>query len=617
MNQNDKAGRPLFPSFSDKFILFVFFLGLALKMNYLLMNVTGNHRLVVNIFRTGNLALLVFGFGGLILSLRFGRFLLAFLSLVLTFGFFAFAYSFRYFGTIASWAELGRAGNLPPVIRAVFRQLARPGDFFFLLDFMLISIAAVHGAIKKYRPRKIRIFLYVACTVLALLLQCFQCLAFNIAFKRNFSIVKRVGNSSFINCYGFTFYMVYDIYYHYKIVSQSRSLKIEKPALPETMKDSDYAIPKIYKNANVILLQLESLDSAILFRKHNGLEATPNINRLAKKNTFYDRYFAQHNTGTVDADYSIITSNYAGAHYTAFTFCNMTGFTSLPRALKKHGYYTSAMHANRATFYNRQTAFRELGFDDFFSRKDFPEPGKGAWALDDFTFLEHCAARLAEHRQPFFSYIITISSHTPFDFHPGEKNPPEFQDLMPPLVRNYFSSMHFVDSAVGRFMEILDQKGLQKNTIIVLLGDHSSKISAPGYSPLDYLEEKAGDIGEYPEHVPLVFIYPDPMPGRINKYCFPGDVAATVMDCLGFHDDPYPWLGRSLFSKPSSPVIVQGRQIIILHEGYLYRGTSGDFSVWKRTVWGDSEPPLLSREYTLYLSGLVKYSNDILLKNYR
>ena len=617
MNQKEKTERFFFHSRWDMILLLIFFLGLAMKMNYLLANVTGNHRLYVNLFRTGNLALLVFGVAGLVLSLRFGRFLLAFLSFVLSLFFFTFVFYFRYFGTIASWADLDRAGNLAPVIHSLTKQIARPGDILFLLGGIVILILGIAGLVRKHRPRRLRLLVYISCIILSLLLQFFQSIAFNIRSRQSFAHVKRVGNSSFINCHGFLYYTIYDIYHHYKILGQSRGIAIHKPSLPESLNETGYPISPVYPGANVILLQIEALDSTILFRSHNGIEIIPNINRLVKQNCYYDRYFAQHNTGTVDADYSLITSNYAGAHYTAFTFCDMTGFTSLPRALKKHGYYTSAMHANRGTFYNRETAFRELGFDDFFSREDFPEPEKGAWALYDFTFLEHSAARLGEHSQPFFSYIITISSHTPFDFHPREKDPPEFQDLTPPLVKNYFSSMHFVDSAVGRFMEILGQKGLLKNTIIVLLSDHSSKISKETYSALDYLEEKVSEIGEYPEHVPLVLIYPENISRRISKYCFPGDVAPAVMDFLGFHDDPTPWLGFSLFSKASSPVIVQGRQIIVLRDGYLYRGSPGNFSVWKKTAWGDTEPTLLSREYTDYLSGLVKYSNDILLKNYR
>jgi phosphoglycerol transferase MdoB-like AlkP superfamily enzyme len=599
-------------------VLLILFLGMTVKMNYLLNRVTGNYRLYVNVFRTVNLGLLLLGFGGIVLSFRFGRLFLAFFSLVISFFFFAFVFYFRYFGAITSWTDLGRADTLPPVISSVFKQIAKPMDLLFLLDVLFLFLVGFISLFVKYRPRRIRRFVYASLLILALLFQTAQSLAFNFRSRQSFEHVKLVGNSSFINCHGFTFYAFYDIYHHYNILRRSASIELRKPAPPPSHMETGRPAFRSYKNANVILLQVEALDSAVLFKSHNGLEITPNINRLALQNTLYDRYFAQHNTGTVDADYSLITSFYAGEHYTAFTFCDLSDFPSLPRTLKYYGYYTSAMHVNRATFYDRNRAFLELGFEDFFSQKDYPPPPDGDWALDDYAFLELSAKRILSFRKPFFTYLITISTHTPFDFHPREKDPPEFADIEPAIVKNYFCGMRFADSAVGRFMEILRQSDLMDNTIIVILGDHTSKLNEPGYSAMDYIEGSIDNIGEYPEHVPLVFIYPDPKSERISKPCYPGDVPPTIMEIVSVTEPPATeWMGHSLFSQVASPIINQGREVIFLEEGYLFRGRPENIRIWKKTVWGGSDPPNLSPEYIDYIFRLVSYSNDILLKNYR
>jgi len=617
MEKNRKKTSFLFPEKLDLVILLVVFLGFALKMNYLLIRVTGNYRLYVNIFRTANLALFMFGFGGLLISIRFGKLLLGVFSCIITLFFFAFVFHFRYFGTIASWTDLGRANTLAPVISSLFKQVAQPIDFLFLLDPFIITLVGVVSIIKKRKPRALRRVPYLAAIFLALFFQISQMIAFNIRYQKNFASLKLVGNSSFFNCHGATFYTFYDLYHHHKMVSKSKEIKPVLPDPPEFLKMRQYKIPAIFKNANVILLQVESLDSAILFRSHNGLEISPNINRIVRENVFCDRYFAQHNTGTVDADFSLITSNYAGEHYTAFTFCDLTKFTSLARSLKKYGYHTCAMHANRATFYNRNRAFTELGFDKFLSQKDYPPPPKGAWTLDDYQFLEISANRLAELKKPFFAYIITISTHTPFDFHPRKYDPPEFGDINSTLVKNYFSGIRFVDIAIARFLDILEQKGLLQNTIVVLLGDHTSKVNKQSYCAVDYIKEPIKDIGEYPEHVPLVFIYPEKQAEKIDKFCYPGDVPPTIMDLLGFHEDSTPWMGRSLFSKPSSPIINQGRKVFFNWNGDFYSGAPGNVVLWKKTVWSDPKSPPVPAEYAQYIFDLVKYSNDLLLKNYR
>jgi lipoteichoic acid synthase len=618
MDNEKKKKRSWLPPPGDALLLFILFLGMAVKMNYLLNRVSGNYRLYVNVFRTLNLGLFCLGFGSLVLSFRFGRLFLAFFSLVISLFFFAFVFHFRYFGTITSWTDLGRADTLPPVISAVFKQIANPTDLLFLVDGAFLLLIGLISILAKHRPRKIKRFVYASILILAVLFQAAQSLAFNFRSRQSFAHVKLVGNSSFINCHGFTFYAVYDMYYHFRILEQSASINLQKPTPPASHMDPGYPVFRKIKNANVILLQVESLDSAILFKSHNGLEVTPNINRLVLQNTWYDRYFAQHNTGTVDADYSLITSFYAGEHYTAFTFCNLSEFPSLPRTLKNYGYYTSAMHANRATFYDRNRAFPELGFEDFFSQKDYPQPPEGDWTLDDYAFLEISAKRILSFRQPFFSYLITISTHTPFDFHPREKDPPEFADIEPEIVRNYFCGMHFADSALGRFLEILQQSKLMDNTIIVLLGDHTSKLSAPNYSAVDYVEGGVQNVGEYPEHVPLVFIYPEPKPERISKPCYPGDVFPTIMDIVSPSEALITdWVGHSLFSHVESPIINQGREVIFLEQGYLFRGSPDNIRIWKKTIWGASDPPNFSPDYIDYIFRLVQYSNDILLKNYR
>lgn len=618
MDDNGKKNRSWLPSPGDVLFLMILFFGIAVKMNYLLKNVTGNYRLYVNIFRTFNLGFLILGFGGIAISFRFGRLFLALVSFVIAVIFFAFVFHFRYFGTIASWTDLGRADTLPPVISSVFKQIAKPTDILFLLDVALLFLAGFFSILVKRRPRRVKRLVYACILMFAVLLQTAQSLAFNLSSRQSFEHLKLVGNSSFINCHGFLFYAVYDMYHHYNMVKRSAAIELHKPEPPLCLNDPGYPSLRSYRNANVILLQIESLDSAVLFKSYNGLEVTPNLNQLALQNTWHDRYFAQHNTGTVDADYSLITSMYAGEHYTAFTFCDLSGFPSLPRALKNYGYHTSAMHANRATFYDRNRAFSDLGFDEFFSQKDYPPPKKGEWALDDFAFLEISAKRILSFKLPFFTYLITISSHTPFDFHPREKDPPEFSGIEPSIVRNYFCSMHFVDSAVGRFLEILNQSDLMENTIVVILGDHTSKLNEPNYSAVDYIEGGVDNIGEYPEHVPLIFIYPDPAPERISKPCYPGDVFPTIMDIVSVADTySVDWMGRSLFSHVESPIINQGRELIFFKDGYLYRGKPDSLRIWRKTIWGASDPPNLSREYIDYIFRLAQYSNDILLKNYR
>ena len=46
------------------------------------------------------------------------------------------------------------------------------------------------------------------------------------------------------------------------------------------------------------------------------------------------------------------------------------------------------------------------------------------------------------------------------------------EDLQKKLIHGYYACVSFVDTQVGKIIEKLKEKDLDKNTIIVVLGDH-------------------------------------------------------------------------------------------------------------------------------------------------
>src|SRR5699024_11940877 len=46
-------------------------------------------------------------------------------------------------------------------------------------------------------------------------------------------------------------------------------------------------------------------------------------------------------------------------------------FLSFPKLLKEQGYYTMGMHGNNGDFWNRNTMYRTLGYDKFYSQGDY------------------------------------------------------------------------------------------------------------------------------------------------------------------------------------------------------------------------------------------------------
>jgi phosphoglycerol transferase MdoB-like AlkP superfamily enzyme len=59
----------------------------------------------------------------------------------------------------------------------------------------------------------------------------------------------------------------------------------------------------------------------------------------------------------------------------------------------------------------------------------------------------------------------------PFDFYPEEYSQEEFEDLEPPIVKDYFNSVYFTDQSIKYFFKKLKEKDLYQNTLFVFYSD--------------------------------------------------------------------------------------------------------------------------------------------------
>ena len=75
-------------------------------------------------------------------------------------------------------------------------------------------------------------------------------------------------------------------------------------------------------------------------------------------------------------------------------------------------------------------------------------------------------------------------------------------DLQRTLVHGYYSAMSYMDAQVGRVIEELDALGLDKNTIVVLWGDHGWHLGDHGMWCKHTNYEQA-------THIPLLFVLPN------------------------------------------------------------------------------------------------------------
>jgi phosphoglycerol transferase MdoB-like AlkP superfamily enzyme len=157
---------------------------------------------------------------------------------------------------------------------------------------------------------------------------------------------------------------------------------------------------------------------------------------------------------------------------------------SLARVLKDDGYKAYAVHPNDANFWNRDQAFRSMGFDAFFSRKDFPaNAANDGWAIADSAFTTKIEQILDKGDHPMFIMGISMEGHGPYLNNPVTDT--AMRDSIPaprswPMdavleYRNYAYHINHADHELGRLWDYLEKRG--RPYVLVFYGDH-----LPGFS---------------------------------------------------------------------------------------------------------------------------------------
>lgn len=325
---------------------------------------------------------------------------------------------------------------------------------------------------------------------------------------------------------------------------------------------------------NIIIVEFESLGAEIIGKKVNGKEITPTLNMLSRKGIYFNNFYSQALTcsGTLDVELSTLSSFYPSPRSPyAIKYANKIPFT-LPRFLKEYRYNSMFFHANRGDFYRRATIMKIFGFDKLYFSDYFNSDERKYKGTDDYPFFLECAEVIKKSPQPFFAYIVTLSSHTPFDLPRGEKPELEINNIpVDETTAKYYQILNYVDRAFRAFLEELSKESIIENTILILFGDHNRKIP----------EENEGEIGIIKEtianKVPFIILFPGVKGKVIEKPASHVDISPTILSILGLKTNQI-LLGRNLLSNKNDDFAIINRNPVILIKkenvfwGYLDKG---------------------------------------------
>ncbi len=303
--------------------------------------------------------------------------------------------------------------------------------------------------------------------------------------------------------------------------SDNTFLDDEKPLLRITNTHKEL------KDYNVVLVVMESFASQYIGVQGAEIDLSPNFNALTNEGILFNNFYAtglRTNRGLP----SILLSQPA-PHYIALpdtSIANQLPFYSLSSILKERDYITSFIYGGDANFDNMKGFLKVNAIDTIIDSSNINMQGrKISWGAPDDLLYEVAIDYFNTLDKPFFSILLTISNHSPYDI---DQNYAHFKNNEHGHETAKYNAFHFADRALGKFIEDAKKTDWAQNTLFIFVSDH-------GIFQANAFVDTDVELSPKGQKIPLLlWSFADILePSIINTSASQIDILPTVMDILG------------------------------------------------------------------------------------
>lgn len=502
-------------------------------------------------------------------SLAFGIYLLLFVWLISN------SIYYREFTDFVTVNTMLASSKVSAGLGAAALELFRPWDVIYILDFPILAFFFLKKWIRMdNRPFNKR----ASFAVTSLSAMLFSANLFLAEIDRPELLTRGFSNYYVVRALGLPAFLGYSANQTYA-ANKERSKASEADLKPvEEYIQQHYAKPNpeyfgMAKGKNVIYIHLESFQQFLIDYKLNvndkEYEVTPFLNSLYHSNeTFaFSNVFNQVKAGKTSDAETMIETGLFGLNQGSF-MVNYGGTNTqqaAPFILSKNGYNSSAVfHGNAGSFWNRNTAYKQWGYNYFFDASYFTKQNSSnsfQYGLNDKYMLRDSIKYLERLQQPFYTKFITVSNHYPYTTSlSGDDLGFPLAKTQDETINGYFATANYLDSSIKAFFDYLKESGLYKNSIIVLYGDHYgiSNSRNPSLAPL--LDKNSETWSSYDnamlQRVPYMVVIPGMDKGRIiDTYGGEIDMLPTLEHLLGIDSQKFLQVGQDMLSPDHNQIV--------------------------------------------------------------
>ena len=510
--------------------------------------------------------LLVLGIG-LFFKGRKSYWIMIMIDFILSLWLFANILYYREFSNFLSLSIIKTSGSTADNLGKSIVGITRVTDFLTFIDIAAI-IALMCFKVTKYDLRPLKLKFNLLLEGIAILLIGINLL---MAQKDRSGLLTRTFDNSYIVKYlGMNEYAVYDAFKTAQTSEQMAKANVSDLQSVKKYLKVNYVKPNkeysgVAKGKNVMVIHLESFQQFLIDYKWKGKEVTPNLNKLyhAKNTLSFANFYNQVGQGkTSDAEMMLENSLFglqSGSAMSSYGTSNT--FESAPAILKQQqGYTTAVMHGGAGSFWNRNNAYKQFGYDYFMPLSYYENKPKYyiGYGLKDKIFFSQSIKYIERLPQPFYLKLITVTNHYPYDL--DKKNQSIAKtETGDETVDGYVQTARYLDQAIGQLMRWLKKTGLDKNTMLVLYGDHYGISGNHHKASAELL--KQDEFNNFDnlkfQRVPLM-IHMKGLRGGVKKtYGGEIDVLPTLLNLLGISNKGTIQFGHDLLSKDAPQIVAQ------------------------------------------------------------
>lgn len=511
-------------------------------------------------------AMLVLGIG-LFFKGRKSYWIIIIIDFLLSFWLFANILYYREFSNFLSVSIIKTSGSTSDNLGKSIAGITLASDFWAFGDVALVFLLLVFKVF-KYDMRKLSLKVASLIELLALTLMGSNLM---MSQKDRSGLLTRTFDNNYIVKYlGIDEYAVYDGYKTAQNNAEMAKAKASDLRTVQKYLKKNYVEPNpeytgVAKGKNILVIHLESFQQFLIDYKWKGKEVTPNLNKIYHdQNTIgFDNFFNQVGQGkTSDAEMMLENSLYGLQSGSAMsTYGTSNTFESAPAILhQKDNYTTAVMHGGAGSFWNRNNAYKQFGYQ-FFMPLSFYQNKKNyylGYGIKDKLFFDQSIKYIEQLPQPFYLKMITVTNHYPYDIDKANQSI-EKTDTGDNTVDGYVQTAHYLDQAIGELMDWMNKTGLSKNTMIILYGDHYGISGNHHKASAQLLDKKTfNDFDNVQfQRVPLMIHMPGLKGGINHTYGGEIDVLPTLLNLVGISNKDMIQFGNDLLAKNRPQLVAQ------------------------------------------------------------